>query len=425
MKNIYTLLICHPINPISVHLPHLCPFAKSESTMAEAALRAEIAKLQAELDSERTKSAGASAMPKVLYLSRERKQTVLSGRPKKDGDPDVDRWLDDIEIYIKTLESKAKQAEYIFDHLSGKAQDEIRLRPETVRADPEQVIAILRSVFGDRGSAVKLQREFFLRKQQPSESLYDFSLELLKMADSVEKKDKNAFQDKNNLLIEIFIEGVRDSAIKGELRHVKNDDPDISFFDFREKVCHWFDKEVITLKTSKSCEMSSESVEYDVASIHSSYKSGSKDDSASLAEVLKFMKLQSQKLEEQQKFQQDQQKKIDSLSNQLCRMKQYPSTQTNYRGRSQNQSTRTGSANQDGTSTFRPITCYTCGGKGHKSSQCPSDSGRNKQIFQHSRGQGRSKGRPDQRFNSSQKTNPKQNSCRNCSGEESNWNPTQ
>ena len=171
--------------------------------------------------------------------------------------------------------------------------------------------------------------------------------------------------------------------------------------------------------------MSSESVEYDVASIHSSYKSGSKDDSASLAEVLKFMKLQSQKLEEQQKFQQDQQKKIDSLSNQLCRMKQYPSTQTNYRGRSQNQSTRTGSANQDGTSTFRPITCYTCGGKGHKSSQCPSDSGRNKQIFQHSRGQGRSKGRPDQRFNSSQKTNPKQNSCRNCSGEESNWNPTQ
>ena len=44
--------------------------------MAEAALKAEIAKLQAELDSERTKSAGASAMPKVWYLSRERKQTI-------------------------------------------------------------------------------------------------------------------------------------------------------------------------------------------------------------------------------------------------------------------------------------------------------------------------------------------------------------
>ena len=173
-------------------MPHLCPFVKSESTMAEAALKAEIAKLQAELDLERTKSAGTSAIPKVLYLSRERKRTVLSERPKEDGDPDVDRWLDDIEIYIKTLESKAKQAEYIFDHLSGKAQDEIWLRPETVRADPEQVIAILRSVFGDRGSAVgsavKLQREFFLLKQQPSESLCDFSLELLKMADSIEKR---------------------------------------------------------------------------------------------------------------------------------------------------------------------------------------------------------------------------------------------
>ena len=102
-----------------------------------------------------------------------------------------------------------------------------------------------------------------------------------------------------------------------------------------------------------------------------SSESGSEDNSASLAEVLKFMKLQSQKLEEQQKFQQDQQKKIDSLSNQLCRMKQYPSTQINYRGRSRNKNSHTGLAYQDGTSTFRPLTCYTCGGKGHKSSQCP------------------------------------------------------
>ena len=78
----------------------------------------------------------------------------------------ISGWMT-LKFTLRLWNPKLKQAEYIFYHLSGMAQDEIWLRPITVRADLEQVIAILRSVFGDRG------------------------------------------QDKNNSLIEILIEGVR------------------------------------------------------------------------------------------------------------------------------------------------------------------------------------------------------------------------
>ena len=178
--------------------------------------------------------------------------------------------MDDIETYIKTLDLKDRKKEYIIDHLTGKARDEIRFRPVSDRNDPNKIISILRSTFGKHEATVRLQQELFVRKQLSDEGLYDYSLELLKMAYAIEKKDADTFQDKDNLLTEIFIEGVKNCSIRGELYHIGSDDPDISFFELKKRVCERFDKGTSFSKTSvkiaESCESSVELVQSESAS---------------------------------------------------------------------------------------------------------------------------------------------------------------
>ena len=370
--------------------------------MSDPELQAEIERLKAELEAER-KAKATGAIPKVLYLNRERKQTYLSGRPQKESDPDVDQWLDDIETYIKTLDSEERKKEYITDHLTGKARDEIRFRPVSDRNDPNKIISILRSTFGKRESTVRLQQELFVRKQHSDESLYDYSLELLKMAYAIEKKDADAFQDKDNLLTEIFIEGIKDSSIRGELYHIRNDDPDISFFEFRKKVCEWFDKGTsfskTSVKTAKSCESSAELVQSESVSVLPQKEENS------LSELLRLVKVQTRKLEEQQKLQQEQQKKIDNLSNHLFQRRPFKARSYSYYGRTPEQIAESRLKTED----YNRFSCFTCGGRGHKAVQCPSKVGYDRSEMK-GRGQGQSYTNPSQGWGQAKYSYPRQNS---------------
>ena len=381
--------------------------------MSDPELQAEIERLKAELEAER-KAKATGTIPKVLYLNRERKQTYLSGRPQKESDPDVDQWLDDIETYIKTLDSEDRKKEYITHahHLTGKARDEIRFRPVSDRNDSNKIISILRSTFGKRESTVRLQQELFVRKQHSDESLYDYSLELLKMAYAIEKKDADAFQDKDNLLTEIFIEGIKDSSIRGELYHIRNDDPDISFFEFR-KVCEWFDKGTsfskTSVKTAKSCESSAELVQSESASALPQKEENS------LSELLRLVKVQTRKLEEQQKLQQEQQKKIDNLSNHLFQRRPFKARSYSYYGRTQEQMAESRLKTED----YNRFSCFTCGGRshkavqcpsrGHKAVQCPSKVGYDRSEMK-GRGRGQSYTKPSQGWGQAKYSYPRRNS---------------
>ena len=120
------------------------------------ALQQENEQLKKELAEAKSKQTH-STVPKLLYLTRECKQPILFGRPVKDGDPDVDQWIDDVQDHLKSLDTVQAKVDYIIDHLGGKAKDEIRVRPESDRQNPVKIFCILRARFGNRDSAVKLQ----------------------------------------------------------------------------------------------------------------------------------------------------------------------------------------------------------------------------------------------------------------------------
>ena len=70
----------------------------------------------------------------------------------------------------------------------------------------------------------------------------------------------------------MFIEGINNDILQRDLYHILDDDPDITFFDYREKVCNWYDNKSIPIKTttkipSKSNQIAAEPVLSEISAI--------------------------------------------------------------------------------------------------------------------------------------------------------------
>ena len=105
--------------------------AEQEKAAAEIEWNAQKAHLQREL--ERTGEAvlrePAAVPPQRIYVQRERRMPKLCGRPQKPDDPDVDDWASDMESHLKASPFSDREGlDFIMDHLSGAAGQEVRFR---------------------------------------------------------------------------------------------------------------------------------------------------------------------------------------------------------------------------------------------------------------------------------------------------------
>ncbi len=83
--------------------------------------------------------------------------------------------------------SAADQAFFLFDHLEGEAREEIRYWSRNKREDPDQIIQVLRELYGCTKSYVALQESFFSRRQQDGDTLVEFSFALMSLMEKVKK----------------------------------------------------------------------------------------------------------------------------------------------------------------------------------------------------------------------------------------------
>lgn len=61
----------------------------------------------------------------------------------------LDQWLEEVRACMRTRHLSVRdQAFFLFDHLKGKACDEIKYRFTVDREDPEKVISILQELYG-------------------------------------------------------------------------------------------------------------------------------------------------------------------------------------------------------------------------------------------------------------------------------------
>ena len=132
----------------------------------------------------------------------------------------------------------AEKGEFLYTKLYGSARLEIKCRGESLRQDPEAVLKALREVFGGRGEAAKITKEFWARDQGKTETLTEYSHALMGVLDHLKWADQE-FEDLDELLRKKFKSGVRDQNLRWELTRFMKDNPEATFIKVREDALAW------------------------------------------------------------------------------------------------------------------------------------------------------------------------------------------
>jgi hypothetical protein len=105
---------------------------------------------------------------KPVYVVREKKLSKLSGIPKKDTDLLVSDWIDDAKEHLNTISNKKVKVEFLMEHISGAAKDELRVRPKQEKDTTKKILNLIRILYDEIESISQLQQTFFQRNQKGS-----------------------------------------------------------------------------------------------------------------------------------------------------------------------------------------------------------------------------------------------------------------
>ncbi len=130
------------------------------------------------------------------------------------------------------------QADFVLSLLKGAAVEEVRLRKEGQSLRTEDIFSYLREAFREKRSPAQLLQTFYTRKQL-EEDLRAYSHALSQILNSVFKQSPDAIVNMNIALRDQFIEGVRDAALRRELRKLMRDKPQSTLIEVRDEALLW------------------------------------------------------------------------------------------------------------------------------------------------------------------------------------------
>lgn len=174
-----------------------------------------------------------------VYIPRERQIVPFSGDCCKDNQT-VDEFIDEIErvIRVRGLNSE-DQVDFILSHLRGSALDEIRLCMGGEIKQPQELFSYLRGAFRERRTTPQLLHAFYSRRQSDGEDFRDFSHALSQLLNAALQQSSHVVSDPQLALRDQFIEGVRDSTLRRELRRFVRERPHCTLFDIRDEAMMW------------------------------------------------------------------------------------------------------------------------------------------------------------------------------------------
>lgn len=183
--------------------------------------------------------ASSSSVPvteRLLFVPRDRKCPIFRGRTGIG----LSEWIEEVQSCMRARHlSLSDQAFFLFDHLEGEAREEIKYRSGVEREDPLRILAILQELYGCSELYVALQEAFFSRKQQDGETLQEFSLALMGLMERVKQRAPTPMPNAGALLRDQFVEHVRDSSLRRELKQLVRRQPDYTLLE--EGPCFEYD----------------------------------------------------------------------------------------------------------------------------------------------------------------------------------------
>lgn len=149
-------------------------------------------------------------------------------------------WKEELQVCVRARRLSARdQAYFILDHLEGEAREELRYRPRTESEDPIKILDVLNDLDRCVQSYVTLQQSFFSRRQQEGETLSEFSLALMALMERVKQSAPDGLPNADIFLRDQFVEHVRDSALRRELKQFVHRHPAASLLDVRGEAIRW------------------------------------------------------------------------------------------------------------------------------------------------------------------------------------------
>jgi hypothetical protein len=304
-----------------------------------------------------TQSSGHLSTPKTVYISREKKLVKFGGRPIKSSDLTAEEWIEEARDHLHGIEEEAARVEYLLDNLTGTAKDEVKVRASYQRNTAAKILEIIKECFEGEETSGQLHQRFYQREQREGETLQEYSLVLMKLMEQMTKKDMRVLGDKELMLMERFVDGVRDTHLQREMRKYAQENGGMPFVDFRRSVLSWMVGGV------KGTGVPTVDVKLEVVRTNEAQALGS-EQGMSQEVGDKSMGSMLQMLQAQQRMLEQQQRDLNSLMGEHRVMGQggsrgQPSVNGGYRG-------HVGGGK-------RNLTCFRCAGRGHVVSECPSE----------------------------------------------------
>ncbi len=146
--------------------------------------------------------------------------------------------------------------------------EEVRLRKEGQSLRTEDIFSYLREAFGEKRSPAQLLQTY-TRKQLEGEDLQAYSHALLQILNSVFKQSPDAITNMNITLQDQFIEGIRDAALRRELRKLVRDKPQSTLIEVRDYalLCSFEDPKFCASKVALNRNVNTKATEAQCAAI--------------------------------------------------------------------------------------------------------------------------------------------------------------
>ena len=175
----------------------------------------------------------------IVYIPREKHIVPFSGEPGKDVYT-VDEFVEEVDRAMRARGLRSQdQADFVLSMLRGPALEEVKLCMRGQVWGPNDLFTCLRDAFREKRSTPQLLHGFYARRQLEGENLRDYSHALSRLLNSALQQSPDAVPDAQLALRDQFIEGVRDSALRRELRRLIREKPQASLFDIREEAIMW------------------------------------------------------------------------------------------------------------------------------------------------------------------------------------------
>lgn len=150
----------------------------------------------------------------------------------KNSDVSLSEWQTNLYTMCNMFNlSVSAQTDMVLNSLEGEAKRHILILEEGDRATVQQIFSALNELYGNSMPASTLRSLCFSCKQEPTETVMEFSLRLQELFQKLKKRDPEGMGASDRLLREQFVDGLSDRTLRRELKTLTRSTPTLSFAD--------------------------------------------------------------------------------------------------------------------------------------------------------------------------------------------------